>query len=111
MQDVWIVPPRAAAADRPEPGDFYGTTLRVYDPGRDHWHILWVDPLFQTYRRMIGRAVGADIVQEGSDESGRPVRWSFREITDNSFSWRAERAQDSGPGFDLVGEFFARRRA
>jgi len=36
IQDVWILP-----------GLFYGTTLRVYDPGLDAWHILWHDPLTQ----------------------------------------------------------------
>src|SRR5262245_28246304 len=34
IQDVWILP-----------GLFYGSTLRVYDPGIDAWHILWSDPL------------------------------------------------------------------
>ena len=33
IQDVWILP-----------GVFHGTTLRVYDPGLDAWHILWSDP-------------------------------------------------------------------
>ena len=45
IQDVWILP-----------GFFYGTTLRVYDPGIDAWHIFWSDPLKQLYRRQIGRA-------------------------------------------------------
>jgi hypothetical protein len=111
VQDVWIVPPRDAEAHAPAPGDFYGTTLRVYDPGNDHWHILWTDPLFQVYRRMVGRPEGTDIVQHGTDEEGRPVRWSFREITDDSFHWLAERGRDSEPEFDLVVEFFARRIA
>src|ERR1700751_3741107 len=30
IQDVWILP-----------GAFHGTTLRVYDPAIDAWHILW----------------------------------------------------------------------
>jgi len=38
IQDVWILP-----------GIFYGTTLRVYDPDLDAWHILWCDPLRQFY--------------------------------------------------------------
>jgi hypothetical protein len=41
---------------------FYGTTLRVYDPGIDGWHILWSDPLRQFYSRQVGRALGPDIV-------------------------------------------------
>lgn len=53
----------------PEFGDYYGTTLRVYDPGLDAWHILWSDPLTQTYQRQLGRARGNDIVQEGRDDA------------------------------------------
>src|SRR5215208_1053139 len=45
IQDVWILP-----------GIFFGTTLRIYDPGLDAWHILWSDPLKQLYTRQIGRA-------------------------------------------------------
>ncbi len=39
IQDVWILP-----------GVFHGTTLRIYDPGIDAWHILWSDPLRQYLR-------------------------------------------------------------
>ncbi len=70
IQDVWILP-----------GVFYGTTLRVYDPGLDAWHILWSDPVKQLYTRQIGRARGHDIVQEGVDDAGAAIRWSFTEIT------------------------------
>ena len=70
IQDVWILP-----------GVFYGTTLRVYDPGIDAWHILWSDPLRQFYTRQIGRARGSDIVQDGKNDAGEAVRWSFTEIT------------------------------
>jgi hypothetical protein len=110
LQDVWIVPARdAQRADPPGPGDFYGTTLRVYDPKLDAWHILWTDPLNQVYRQQIGRAHGDDIVQDGTDETGAPVRWSFTEITPDSFRWLGERSADGGPTFRLLVEFLARR--
>jgi hypothetical protein len=96
IQDVWILP-----------GTFYGTTLRVYDPGLDAWHILWSDPVRQYYARQIGRARGNDIVQEGKNDAGDTFRWSFTEITPNSFRWRGERASDGG--WRLQAEFFARR--
>lgn len=98
IQDVWILP-----------GFFHGTTLRVYDPGIDAWHILWSDPLKQLYRRQIGRARGNDIVQDGQDDSGAPVRWSFSEITPNSFRWRGERSPDGGATWQLQAEFVVRR--
>ncbi len=100
IQDVWILP-----------GIFYGTTLRIYDPGLDAWHILWSDPLRQVYTRQIGRARGSDIVQEGKDDAGTPVRWSFVDITPDSFRWLGERSPDGGATWQLQAEFLARRVA
>jgi ChrR Cupin-like domain len=91
IQDVWILP-----------GVFFGTTLRVYDPGLDAWHILWSDPLRQFYTRQIGRAHGADIVQEGTNDAGDTTRWSFSEITGDSFRWRGERSRDGGATWQLL---------
>ena len=78
-----------------------------WDPGLDAWHILWSDPVRQYYARQIGRARGNDIVQEGKNDAGDTIRWSFTEITPNSFRWRGERASDGG--WRLQAEFFARR--
>jgi len=96
--DVWILP-----------GVFYGTTLRVYDPNIDAWHILWSDPLRQFYTRQIGRAQGSDIVQLGKNDAGEGVRWSFTEITPASFRWLGERSRDDGKSWQLQAEFLARR--
>jgi hypothetical protein len=98
IQDVWILP-----------GIFYGTTLRVYDPGIDAWHILWNDPVKQYYARQVGRAQGVDIVQIGTADDGMPTRWSFTDITPDSFRWRGERSPDDGASWRLQAEFFARR--
>jgi hypothetical protein len=110
LQDVWIVPARdLPRADPPEFGDYYGSTLRIYDPGLDAWHILWIDPLTQTYRRQLGRARGKDIVQEGRDEvTGAHVRWSFTDVTPNSFRWLGEASPDGGT-WTLLADFHARR--
>ena len=110
IQDVWILRPDMAQ-DHNAPVVFYGTTLRVYDPGIDAWHILWIDPVKQLYTRQIGRARGKDIVQEGTDGAGTPMRWSFTEITPNSFHWLGERSADGGATWRLEVEFFARRVA
>ena len=76
IQDVWILP-----------GFFHGTTLRIYDPKLDAWHILWSDPLKQYFTRQIGRGQGKDIVQEGRNDSGELTRWSFTDIAPASFRW------------------------
>ena len=110
IQDTWIVPARGLPRGQlPAAAEFYGTTLRVYDPGLDAWHILWSDPLRNLYRRQVGRAEGADIVQLGTDDAGAPVRWSFGDRTQDSFTWRAERSADGGVSWTLVVEFLGRR--
>jgi hypothetical protein len=103
--------PHAAsrAASSPPAAEFYGTTLRVYDPGLDAWHILWSDPMRQVYRRQVGRAEGPDIVQLGTDDQGAKVRWSFQDRTEDSFRWWGERSPDGGVSWTLVAEFLARR--
>jgi hypothetical protein len=98
IQDVWVLP-----------GVFYGTTLRVYDPALDAWHILWNDPLRQYYTRQIGRAQGRDIVQLGKNDAGDGVRWSFTDITPDSFRWLGERSRDGGSTWQLQAEYLARR--
>jgi carbon monoxide dehydrogenase subunit G len=97
VQDVWIVAPR------------YGTTLRTYDPAIDAWHIQWTEPVSQSYLTMIGRRQGGDIVQDGKDAAGNPIRWSFTEITPNSFRWLGETSRDGGATWRLDVAFLARR--
>ncbi len=98
IQDVWILPDM-----------FHGTTLRVYDPGIDAWHILWSDPLKQYYSRQIGRAKGKDIVQLGRNDDGTPTRWRFTDITPDLFRWLGEISLDDGAHWKLQAEFLARR--
>jgi hypothetical protein len=110
VQDVWIVPPRGTRhGDAVANGNRYGTTLRVYDPRIDAWHIQWTDPVSQTYLTMVGRKDGDAIVQVGTNAEGQPIRWSFRDITPDSFLWRGEVSRDDGATWRTHVEFTARR--
>jgi hypothetical protein len=113
IQDVWIVPPRGESrhGDAAAKVNSYGTTLRIYDPGIDTWQIQWSDPVTRNFLTMIGRGRGDDIVQLGTRPDGRPIRWSFSEITPNSFRWRGEISDDEGVSWRLNVEFYARRVA
>jgi hypothetical protein len=112
MQDVWIVPGRGAGREKTPAAElFYGTTLRTYDPRIDAWHIQYTDPASQTYSTMIGRADGETIVQLGRNEAGEPIRWSFRDISDDYFLWRGEVSSDGGDIWRKLVEFTARRRS
>lgn len=114
IQDVWMIP---RLADRhpdspamPVAGNWYGTTIRVYDPVLDAWRIYWIDPATDNYYQQIGRKQGADIVQQGSMEQGGLSRWSFTEITPRSFHWKGEFSGDQGATWHLLVEVFAHRR-
>jgi len=114
IQDVWMIPQQKDrvphAPEMPVAGNWYGTTIRVYDATLDAWRIYWVDPATNSYRQQIGRPQGGDIVQEGTTEAGALSRWSFTEITPLSFHWKAEASMDNGKSWRLFVEVFARRR-
>jgi hypothetical protein len=110
IQDVFLVPPRRERGRPLSAGarDTYGTTLRVYDPVQDAWHITWINPTRNARNDMVGRRAGSEIVQEGRDEEG-PYRWIFSDISQESFRWRAEVSRDGGKTWRVATEFLARR--
>jgi hypothetical protein len=115
IQDVWMIPDRAhRAPDAPRlpvAGNWYGTTLRIYDPAIDAWRIQWSDPATNRFLQQIGRADGADIVQEGDDGRGGVWRWRFTKIEPGSFHWLGEHATKPGGTWTLRVEVLAHRTA
>lgn len=111
IQDVWLVPGAGArVGDAVAQDNYYGSTLRTYDPRIDAWRIQWTDPVSQRYFDMIGRKVGARIVQDGKLPDGTPLRWSFNDIEADRFVWRSEVSPDGGATWVRNVEFAARRR-
>ncbi len=115
VQDVWMIPRhnerRPDAPVMPVAGNWYGTTIRAYDPALGAWRIYWIDPGRGAYYQQVGRRQGADIVQQGTTDSGALARWSFTEITPDSFHWKGEASFDGGASWRLLVEVFARRVA
>jgi hypothetical protein len=113
IQDVWMIPRREqrAAPRRPLPvaGNWYGTTLRVFDPVLGAWRILWTDPATNNFVRQIGRADGNDIVQDGEHVNGTAMRLRFTEITPASFHWIGEFMRDGSARWERQVEVFAER--
>ena len=62
-----------------------------------------------SYYEQIGRKLGPDVVQEGTDEDGDSTRWSFSEIKSDSFHWKGELSTDKGATWRLIVEVFAHR--
>ena len=88
----------------------FGTTLRCYDPALDVWHVTWMQPYGGEFVHLIGRKVGNRIVQEGTgSDPRRRERWSFTDITPDSFSWLGEVSFDDGKTWLLEQEMRATR--
>lgn len=110
IQDVWIVPERAARDQRlSKERNRYGTTLRVFDPETGVWNVTWINPVSGAINQLVGQARGDDIVQEGFRPDGSRIRWSFRAITPDSFHWRGEVSLDQGATWLLETEFHGHR--
>lgn len=106
IQDVWIMP---RVADRSPNLDkrmnMYGTTLRVWDPAIEAWRITWINPAGDHREEQIGRWSGKDVVQVGARADGTPTRWTFSEITPDSFHWTGEALNPDGRTWNLEGDF------
>jgi len=88
----------------------YGTTLRVWDPQLQAWHITWINPATGHREEQIGRRSGDDIVQVGARPDGTPTRWRFTEIAPDSFRWIGDALQPDGATWKVEAEFLAKRR-
>jgi hypothetical protein len=110
VQDVWIMPRLADRTGAEDPRmNMYGSTLRVWDPAIEAWRITWRNPAGHHHEDQIGRRSGPDVVQIGTRPDGTPTRWSFTEITRDSFRWLGEALEPDGRTWRLEGEFRARR--
>ena len=111
VQDVWIMPRRSDRGGTYEHGvNSYGTTLRVWDPAIQAWRVTWINPAQGARCELVGRRIGADIVQVGQFPDGTPIRWMFTEITKDSFRWTGEALDADGKTWKLQGDFRARRQ-
>jgi hypothetical protein len=109
VQDVWIVPGRGQPGEGRPPLAFHGSTIRFYDPAIGAWRSTWIEPVNGRVRRFIGRPAGGDIVLL-SDEEDPQLRWRFTDITQESFTWKAETSHDHGATWEFDEEMLATRR-
>ena len=111
VQDVFINPRRSdRGPGSPRFANWYGTTLRIYDPSIQAWRVNWFNPHDGFRAELIGRRRGSEIVQEGKFPDGTSIRWTFSEITNNSHYWRGERLDPDGTWYLQV-EFRGTRKS
>lgn len=105
VQDVWTTIEESTGRSIP-----IGTTVRFYDPKLGAWRSIWISPVNGTVRVFVGRPVGSEIVLEGENARGNPIRWIFSEIAAGSFRWRAEELRHPPSGWVVYEEMRIRRR-
>jgi hypothetical protein len=110
VEDVWIVPSRAARATTGEPAYEYGTSLRFYDPSLGAWRSTWIGPCRGAVNAFVARrAAAGGIVLDAVKGSGPEMRWSFSDIAADGFRWHNHLMDDGS--WRLVQDFVARRAA
>jgi hypothetical protein len=110
VQDVFINPRRSERGpDSPKFANWFGTTLRIYDPGIKAWRVNWFNPRDGIRAELVGLRSGNQIVQKGTFPDGTPIRWTFSEIMEDSFRWRGERLESDGKTWRLQVEFHGKR--
>lgn len=89
----------------------YGTTLRCYDKSIKAWRISFMQPASGEFVNLIGRKTDDMIVHEGSVIVPKPGlnRWTFKEITGDSFHWTGEFSEDDGVTWVLEQEMYGKR--
>src|SRR5215216_1387814 len=81
VQDLFINPRRSdRGPDSPKFANWYGTTIRIYDPSIRAWRVNWFNPHDGVRAELIGRRLGKEVVQEGKFPDGTTIRWTFSDI-------------------------------
>ncbi|GEN06741.1 hypothetical protein SAMN05443572_104628 [Myxococcus fulvus] len=86
-----------------------GTSLRQFIPEQGTWRVVWMGATAGYLVSLVGRPVGDEIHIEGKDPDGKPLRWMFTAVTDDSFLWRGFMSEDGGSTYRLTQEMHARR--
>jgi hypothetical protein len=84
IQDV-LIHPHQGSDRRGERG--IGTTLRHYDSATGKWRVVWLGAVSGNVIVLTGGKVGDEIQLEGPDVDGSQLRWTFTDITRDSFQW------------------------
>jgi len=106
IEDLWIGYPDSSHAER-----YVGVTFRFFDTNRKLWRCVYVSPQSNYVVTVEGGREGDRIVLRGVDFDGMPIRWTYSEITHDSFHWQGEKSHDGGKTWKLEEDHHMTRRA
>ena len=88
IQDIWIIPDIASQGDN----EFheFGTTIRTFNLKTNKWKAVWVGPV-QNQLFVFDIEDNTDqIILTETNNPHLEMRWSFFDISENSFQWKSE---------------------
>ena len=106
-----LAPPLEERRRTGAPASEYGTTVRLYDPGKKTWEVTWFAPVSGAVVHLAARPDGEGILLEGTEADGTLDRWRFTEITRDSFTWIGCESKDRGATWPMIERMLARRVA
>jgi hypothetical protein len=112
VADVWISPARATRAAQGVDGE-WGMTLRFYDADLGAYRSTWHGPGRGWVIPVVGRPTADGLQLDGDLDRGAgrvPVRWTFSELTAESFRWQAEEGVAGETDMRVRQRFRARRQ-
>jgi hypothetical protein len=86
-----------------------GTTVRLLNQKTGEWQVVWF-PQSGQLCTLVGRRSPEGILQEGTQLDGASIRWSFTEMTADSFRWQGYIRRDRDATWELEQEMHAKRR-
>jgi len=106
LQDVYIL--RSAATKEVI---VTGAAIRFPEAGSNRWRMVYAGPMSDAVYTFTARQIGDEIVMEGTENDGSPMRWIISQVTPQSFRWRAVVSPDSGKTWQLRMEMVLHRAA
>ena len=106
IQDLWIGYPTEGQKERT-----IGTTIRFFDTALKQWRVVFVNPQSNYVVTAQGGCEGDRIVLHGRDTDGLPIRWTFSEMTQDSFHWQGEKSHDGGKTWNVEEDHHMKRRS
>jgi hypothetical protein len=87
-----------------------GSTIRYFNPDTRQWYVHWLGSITGIVVQLHGPPSHGDIALEGVDVDGNLLRWTFEDVTADSFHWRGVTSEDGGATWYLEQDMSARRR-
>lgn len=111
IQDVLTYPPVGDPAGTAPGVRGIGTSVRFYDARADSWQVFWLGAVTGITVVLHGGQIGDELVLDSDPEpDGTLNRWTFTEITGDSFLWTGHESRDDGQPWRLVQRMAATRQ-